>query len=294
MLLYVVNCKLQPCQATQNDLALQATMSSPESVDEPVFAPERHDEIAALLVARGKVSIAQLSAKFGVSEQTIRRDLIVLEQRGLLRRTHGGAVGMKPPMEEQVESRAVVHSEAKRLIADACLQEVRSGMAVYLDSGTSVAEIARGLRGHVQRLTVVTNSLTAAELVCDLPGITHVLLGGQLRRLSGSLTGPLALSNLEQFTFDVAFIGVSGLTGDGVTVSDLGEAQLKRDVVARSRKVVLPLDASKFGLTDFARVGDLDMIDLLISDSEDKALQSICATKNVALRTLAHDSRNSL
>jgi DeoR/GlpR family transcriptional regulator of sugar metabolism len=269
-------------------------MSSSHSADEPVFAPERHDVIAALLASRGKVSIAQLSAKFGVSEQTIRRDLIVLEQRGLLRRTHGGALGMKAPTEEQVESRAVVHSEAKRLIADSCLREVRPGMAVYLDTGTSVAEIARGLRGHVQRLTVVTNSLTAAELVCDLPGITHVLLGGQLRRLSGSLTGPLALGNLEQFTFDVAFIGVSGLTEDGITVSDLGEAQLKRHVATRSRKVVVPLDASKFGVTDFARVGDLDLIDLLVSDSEDKALQNICASKNLVLRTLPHQSRNSL
>ena len=269
-------------------------MSSPESADEPVFAPERHDAIASLLAARGKVSIAHLSTRFGVSEQTIRRDLIVLEQRGLLRRTHGGAVGMKPPIEEQVESRAVVRSEAKRLIADSCLQEVRAGMAVYLDSGTSVAEIARGLRGYMQRLTVVTNSLTAAELVCDLPGITHVLLGGQLRRISGSLTGPLALANLEQFTFDVAFIGVSGLTEDGITVSDLGEAQLKRHVAARSRKVVVPLDASKFGVTDFARVGDLDMVDLLVSDVEDEALQSICDAKSVAVRVVAHHSRNSL
>src|SRR5260370_7754197 len=140
-------------------------MSSPESVDEPVFAPERHDEIAALLVARGKVSIAQLSAKFGVSEQTIRRDLIVLEQRGLLRRTHGGAVGMKPPMEEQVESRAVLHSEAKRLIADACLQEVRSGIAVYLDTGTSLADTPPGLSAHLHHLPVVTTSLTAAHFL---------------------------------------------------------------------------------------------------------------------------------
>jgi len=76
-------------------------------------------------------------------------------------------------------------------------------------------------------------------LICDLPGITHVLLGGQLRRFSGSLTGALALANLEQFTFDVAFIGVSGLTENGITVSDLNEAQLNRHVVDISRKVVV-------------------------------------------------------
>src|ERR1700680_2629973 len=95
-------------------------------------------------------------------------------------------------------------------------------------------------------------------------GITHVLLGGQLRRLSGSLTGSLALANLEQFTFDVAFIGGSGLTEGALTVY-------------APRKVVVQLDASKFGVTDFARVGDLDMIDLLISDVLDEALQRICA-----------------
>ena len=171
------------------------------------------------------------------------------------------------------------------------IQEIRSGMAVYLDSGTSVAEIARGLRQSGHRLTVVTNSLPAAHLVCDLPGITHVLLGGQLRQLSGSLTGALALANLEQFTFDVAFIGVSGLTEGGITVSDLTEAQLKRHVVDAARKVVVPLDASKFGVTDFARVGDLDMIDLLISDVSDEALQKICADKNVALRTVENRKR---
>jgi DeoR/GlpR family transcriptional regulator of sugar metabolism len=266
-------------------------MDQSDSVDEPVFAPERQDTIASLLSSRGKVSIAQLSAKFRVSEQTVRRDLLALEQRGLLRRTHGGAVGMKAPVEEQVDDRVVIHSEAKRLIAEACMQEIRSGMAVYLDSGTSVAEIARGLRQSGHRLTVVTNSLPAAHFVCDLPGITHVLLGGQLRQLSGSLTGSLALANLEQFTFDVAFIGVSGLTEGGITVSDLTEAQLKRHVIDAARKVVVPLDASKFGVTDFARVGNLDMIDLLISDVSDEALQKICADKNVALRTVEHRKR---
>jgi DeoR/GlpR family transcriptional regulator of sugar metabolism len=251
--------------------------SSPEPSNEPVFAPERQDAISSLLAVRGKVSISQLAVQFRVSEQTIRRDLVVLEQRGMLRRTHGGAVGMKAPIEEEFENRVIVHSEAKRQIAEVCLQEIRSGMAIYLDSGTSVAEIARGLRSCSHRLTVVTNSLTAANLICDLPGITHVLLGGQLRRLGGSLTGALALANLEQFTFDVAFI----------------EAQIKRRVIDRSRKVIVPLNASKFGVTDFARIGDLDLIDLLVSDLSDEALQKICADKDVGFHIVESQKRTS-
>ena len=268
-------------------------MSSPEPSNEPVFAPERQDAISSLLAVRGKVSISQLAVQFRVSEQTIRRDLVVLEQRGMLRRTHGGAVGMKAPIEEEFENRVIVHSEAKRQIAEVCLQEIRSGMAIYLDSGTSVAEIARGLRSCSHRLSVVTNSLTAANLICDLPGITHVLLGGQLRRLGGSLTGALALANLEQFTFDVAFIGVSGLAEDGITVSDLNEAQIKRRVIDRSRKVIVPLNASKFGVTDFARIGDLDLIDLLVSDLSDEALQKICADKDVGFHIVESQKRTS-
>lgn len=253
--------------------------SSPD--DLPTFADERQSQIAELVAARGKVLTSQLTATFGVSEPTLRKDLNTLEQRGLLKRTHGGAISVRPPREQDPEARSTVHLEAKQAIGAACLGELSDGDAVFLDSGTTVQCVARELARAGRRLTVLTNAPRVAAEVAASTACSHVLLGGQYRAVGGSLTGPLTLQNLALFTVNVAVIGVSGVTEDGLTVSDLAEAQLKSAVIARAQKVIVPLDGSKVGVVDFTRVCGLDQVDVVVTDRPHPALEAMCGGRGI-------------
>lgn len=247
------------------------------------FSDERQDRIAGLVAGRGKVRTSRLTELLGVSEPTIRKDLSALERRGLLKRTHGGAVAVRPPLEAEFSAKAVRNAEAKRRIAEACLEEIGEGDAVFLDSGTTCAQVAWVLAASGRRATVLTDAPAVAEILADAPGVTQLLLGGQLRKISGCLTGPLALENLNRFAFDVAFVGASGMTESGVTVSDLGEAQLKAVAVSRARRVILPVDRTKVGVTDFARVCGPEDLDVVITDGADEHLKQLCGTHRVRL-----------
>src|SRR5262245_52727871 len=157
------------------------------------FPDERQERIAEMVATRGKVRIGQLTELFGVSEPTVRKDLTTMEHRGLLKRTHGGAVSIRPPIEQAMASRLAENADAKRWIGKACVQLLTPGEAIFLDSGTTVQQIGHALAGTGLRVTVLTDSPSVAEAVADLPGVGHLLVGGQLRRISGCLTGPLAM-----------------------------------------------------------------------------------------------------
>ncbi|HEY5704918.1 MAG TPA: DeoR/GlpR family DNA-binding transcription regulator [Terrimicrobiaceae bacterium] len=200
-----------------------------------------------------------------------------------LKRTHGGAVGVHPPVEQAMANRIAENAEAKWLIAKTCVQLLLPGEAVFLDSGTTVQQIAHALAGSGLRLTVLTDSPSIAEAVADLPGVSHLLIGGQLRRISGCLIGPLTTENLKHFTISTAFIGASGVTETGVTVSDLSEAQLKAAVVAKAQRVILPIDHTKIGVSDFARVCDLSDLDMIVTDEVTERLEKLCRSSQVAL-----------
>ena len=251
--------------------------------EEPIFADERQQQIADIVTAHGKVRTAQLTTLLGVTEPTLRKDLSVLEERGLLKRTHGGAVSVRPPLEQEVANRVAYNAEAKQAIALACVQEISEREAIFLDSGTTVFQLAQCLGRGGRYVTVLTNAPAVAEIIADLPTITHVLLGGYLRRLSGCLVGPLALENLHRFTINTAFIGVSGLSENGVTVSDLNEAQLKAAVIERAQRVIVPIDHTKVGKVDFAQVCEIDEIDVVVTDQENLYLQKWCNSRNIRL-----------
>ncbi len=255
------------------------------SSEGPSFPGERQERIAELVATRGKVRIGQLTELFGVSEPTVRKDLTLMEQRGLLKRTHGGAVSIRPPVEQAMASRLAENADAKRLIGKACVQLLSPGEAVFLDSGTTVQQIADALAGSGLRLTVLTDSPSIAETVADMPGVSHLLIGGQLRRISGCLTGPLTTENLKQFTISTAFIGASGLSETGVSVSDLSEAQLKAAVVAKAHRVILPIDHTKIGVSDFAHVCDITDLDIIVTNEVTERLERLCRGSQVQLVT---------
>jgi DeoR/GlpR family transcriptional regulator of sugar metabolism len=252
----------------------------------PVFADERQARIAELVSVRGRARIGELAEAFGVTEPTIRKDLSALQERGLLKRTHGGALAVHPNVDRELAERQAAHRAGKEAIAGACLRLLRDGDSVFLDSGTSVEAVARHLAadGHL-RLSVLTNSLGVADALADVPSIDCVLLGGQLRRVDGSVVGELALENMQRFSFSSAFLGVSGFSELGISVGSLVEASLKAAVIERARRVVLPLDHSKVGATDFARISDLDAVDVVVMDEASPDVRDLCAAYDIELIT---------
>jgi DeoR/GlpR family transcriptional regulator of sugar metabolism len=260
-----------------------ATESDLEDADPPLFPDERQSRIAELVATNGKVYVTQLVKLFDVTEATLRKDLNSLEQKGLLKRTHGGAVSVRPPLEQEVETRIARQATAKAEIAKACVELVNPSEAIFLDCGTTVREIAKQLVNSSKRVMVLTSAPVVAETIADVSWISHVMLGGVLRRLSGCLSGPLATEHLRNFAINTAFIGVSGITEAGITVADLSEAQLKAAVIERARRVVVPLDHSKVGLADFSLVCPLDRIDIVVTDAHNDHLAQICQTHQIQL-----------
>lgn len=248
----------------------------------PVFAEERRQRIADIVAAHGRVRLSELVETLGVTEPTIRKDLSALEGRRLLRRTHGGAISVQASSSERsMDDRSLLNRAAKQAIAEACQGEINVGDSVFLDTGTTVEAVAAHL-GPLD-ISVLTNALGVAELVAQQPTIRHTLVGGQLRPLGKSLTGPVALDNLSRFNVDVAVIGATGLTQDGIFVADLGEAQIKQSVVDRARRVILALDSTKFGQTDFVTVCGLDRIDTIVTDRAPREVREWCERFQIAL-----------
>jgi DeoR/GlpR family transcriptional regulator of sugar metabolism len=114
--------------------------------------------------------------------------------------------------------------------------------------------------------------------------VRHTVLGGQYRTLGGCFVGPLTIAQLDQFTLNIAFIGISGLDDAGAWVADLGESQVKLTAMNQARRVIVPMDSSKVGVSDFVRLGDLDRIDMIVTESRSEHLERVCAQHNVELR----------
>jgi DeoR/GlpR family transcriptional regulator of sugar metabolism len=260
------------------------------TTSEPVFADERQQRIAEYVAGRGRARIGELAAHFAVTEQTVRKDLRVLHDQGVLKRTHGGAIALHPLVDRELAGREATNQEAKQRIGRACLDLLQEGHSAFFDSGTTIASVARALTAaqhlanpRFRNLTVLTSALDVAREVADLPTIEHVLLGGQLRSQGGAVAGPLALQNLSRFTVEVAFIGVSGFSEDGISVATVAEAQVKAAVIERARHVVVPFDFSKAGATDFARICDLDEVDTVVMDRSAPEIEELCRAHEIRL-----------
>jgi DeoR family fructose operon transcriptional repressor len=232
-----------------------------------VYVEERQQIILDLLRESGKVSVEALTEEFSVSAPTIRADLAALEQRGQLRRTHGGAI-----VRDLVQSDSIIGVKEqalrneKRRIARMAASRVRDHETVLLDAGTTVHEIARVLRER-HGLTIVTNSLPSAFEFADCPGTTVLLIGGQLHPDRQATLGPLATEFLKDIHVDRAFIGVNGVSEDaGWTVVDFEAVHLKRAMMSRARDVIVVADHSKLGEATFASIGPFTSAQALVTD----------------------------
>ncbi|MEV6738246.1 DeoR/GlpR family DNA-binding transcription regulator [Streptomyces sp. NPDC051104] len=229
-----------------------------------MLAERRHQLILRVLRSGGPASVTDLSEQLGVSPATIRRDLVKLEEDGLLTRVHGGAVVEEgdQPFAEVAEVRV----SEKDAIAAHAAEMITDGQSVLLDIGTTAYRLARQLHGR--RLTVITSNLVVYEELADDEGIELVLLGGMVRREYRSLVGFLTEDNLRQLHADWLFLGTSGVRPGGqVMDTTVVEVPVKRAMIKASDKVVLLADSAKFPGTGMAKVCGPEDLDVVVSDA---------------------------
>jgi len=230
------------------------------------LAAERREKIRALVSERRALRVDEIVEALDVSGATVRRDLCELEQRGQVRRVHGGAVAIGGRLDEPpFDDKATIAAPEKQRIAEQALRMIEPGESVYLDGGSTVLALAR-LLVNMSALTVVTNSLHVMRVLSGR-GPRLITVGGELRRRSQTFVGPLTEGTIERLHVDKAFMGTIGLSlEEGLTTTDPGEALTKQLVASHAGSVILLADSSKVGKVAFARVGDVDSVDALITD----------------------------
>jgi DeoR/GlpR family transcriptional regulator of sugar metabolism len=229
-----------------------------------VLAERRHQLILRALRSGGPAAVTDLSEQLGVSAATVRRDLVKLEEEGLLTRVHGGAVVDEgdQPFAEVAEIRV----PDKDAVAARAAAMIEDGQSVLLDIGTTAFRLARQLHGR--RITVITSNLVVYEELADDTGIDLVLLGGMVRREYRSLVGFLTEDNLRQLHADWLFLGTSGIRPRGqVMDTTVVEVPVKRAMIAASDRVVLLADAGKFPGVGMARVCGPEELDVVVTNS---------------------------
>ncbi|KAB1196280.1 MULTISPECIES: HTH-type transcriptional regulator GlpR [Haloferax] len=229
---------------------------------------ERKRRIVELVSESDGRSVEDLSENLGYSKATIRRDLRELEDRGLIERSHGGAVPVTSVGREQTYGqREVQNLEAKRAIAERAIEELAEGQVVFFDAGTTTMEVARKVPNDGSVLAVTNSPRLAIELNDEDNEVK--LTGGTLRRRTRALVGPTAESFMERTNFDVLFLGTNALDVEsGLTTPNEDEARMKELMVKKSSKVILVADASKLGRRSFVKFASLEDIDLFITDDE--------------------------
>ncbi|NYI05654.1 DeoR/GlpR family DNA-binding transcription regulator [Allostreptomyces psammosilenae] len=233
-----------------------------------MYAEERHRLIVERARAAGRVDVTGLAAEFDVTTETVRRDLTALERQGLLRRVHGGAIPVERlGFEPALSVRASAMTEQKEAIARAALKEVPHDGAILLDAGTTTARLAE-LIPTDRELTVITNALPIAMMLSARPQLTVYLVGGRVRARTGSAVGEWTRDLLRDTYVDVAFLGTNGISVErGLTTPDTAEAAVKRAMIGAARRVVVLADHTKMSTDHFARFGDLEAVDVIVTDA---------------------------
>jgi len=233
----------------------------------------RRRKLAELLQRHRYLGIADLCKEFGISEATVRRDLVSLEKSSLITRTYGGALADYNLRFPSFRSRRSTGTEGKQSIAKQTLELLKPESVLYLDAGTTIFALAEAIRiAHIRPLTCVTSNLPAADLLAEVDGVDVYLLGGQLLRRQSVLLGDEACRSASHWKFDLALLCAEGMTREGVWNSSPAVVALQKAVIAQSRSTVLLLDRTKLGRTAPAFLGGWDSITALITDTPADAL----------------------
>ena len=242
----------------------------------------RQQDITALLRESGRLAVEDLAARFGVTPQTIRRDLNELAEARVISRVHGGAIIASGVENLAYEARKQVAQNAKRRIGEAAAALIPDNTSLFLNLGTTTEEVARAVAGRTGLLVVTNNMNVALELYRNT-AIQVIVAGGTLRPSDGGIIGRLAADAFRQFKADIAVIGTSAIDSDGTLLDyDLREVQVSRAIIENARRVILVTDSSKFSRRAPVRIARLQEIDILITDRLPSAeLVTLCRDASV-------------
>lgn len=241
----------------------------------------RQKQIVDLARVDGVVGVDDLAMRYGVTPQTIRRDLNELCGRGLLSRTHGGA---RPPnsvanlgyAERQHES-----TDEKQAIGVAAASMIPNNSSLILNIGTTTEQVARAIYDH-RDLVVITNNLNVVNILRGSPAKELILAGGVVRQSDGGVVGEAAMEFIRNFRVDLAVIGASAAAEDGAVLDfDYREVAVARAIIQNARRTMLVIDHSKFAKRAPVRICDVADIDIVVTDAPPpRRFQSACAAQN--------------
>ncbi|MDG5789724.1 DeoR/GlpR family DNA-binding transcription regulator [Evansella sp. AB-P1] len=253
-----------------------------------MLAEERYKKIVLLVNERGSIRVSELSEIFGVTEETIRRDLGKLEREGKLTRSHGGAVSVETSRSEiSYTKREVMNIEEKKNIAVEVISHIHEDDRIFLDASTTAWYVAARLPN--MSLTVLTNSMKVALELSEKEKINVICIGGTLTKMSLSFVGPLAEKSIDQYFIDKAFISSKGIDiKRGISDDSELQARLRLKVIELSDQVYYMADYSKFGTRALTKISNIDSIHNIITDKytdettiqnlRDKGINVIIAT----------------
>lgn len=229
---------------------------------------KRHSFILEQLMKRESVTVTDLSTQLEVSLVTIRKDLTELEREGKLYRSHGKAKLLNPfANNRSVNEKEKLFPEEKNAIGIKAAELITVNDSIGIASGTTVQAFARNIK-PIHRLTVVAASLLVSEILSGDESVDIIQLGGILRHSSLSVVGHYAETVLSGFAFSKFYLGVDGIDFDyGITTTDIREAELNQKMMQAAQKTIVVADSSKFGRRGFAKIGNIEDIDIIITDS---------------------------
>ena len=229
---------------------------------------KRHEMIMEELIKHGSVLVSDLVKLLDVSAVTIRKDLTELEKSDKLYRSHGKAVLINPYINNRsVNEKEKLSTDEKHAIGREAARLITRNDSICIGSGTTVHALARNIV-PIHKLTVVTASLPVSNILSEHENIDIVQLGGLLRHSSLSVVGEYASRILDQCSFSKLYLGVDGIDLEfGITTTEMREAALNQKMMAAAQKTIVLADSTKFGRRGFAKIADIEAIDLIITDA---------------------------
>ncbi len=249
-----------------------------------MYLPERSSKIVELAKESGRVLVDDLAVRFGVTPQTIRKDLNDLCDRRLLSRIHGGALFPSGIENVEYEARRKIASQEKAAIGRAAAGLIPDNASLFINIGTTTETVGQALIDR-HGLMVITNNINVANSLRVHPAIQVVIAGGVVRGSDGGIVGEAAVDFIMQFKVDFAVIGASAIDQDGALLDfDFREVKVAQAIVANARHVILVADSTKFERTAPVRIGHLSQVNSFITDHcSSETIRQICAKSDVAL-----------
>ncbi len=248
-----------------------------------MYLSPRHEKILEIAKAEERVLVDDLSSRFNVTPQTIRKDLNDLCEQRLLTRIHGGAEFPSGVANFEYEDRRKIAASEKNAIGAAAAKLIPDESSLFINIGTTTEAVSEALLGH-SGLMAITNNINVANRMRVYPKFEVVMAGGVVRSTDGGIVGETAVDFIRQFKVDHAVIGSSAIDNDGALLDfDIREVKVAQAIIENARNVILVADSTKFERTAPVRIGHLSQVNTFVTDN--------CFNENIRNVCLEHDVR---